>query len=81
MGEKEEVKAGKNKITGLETSFSLTHDPALCLQGPVVPLYISAHHPLGLPFPNEDQGKGWLLWNVQYSEALLLLWVLFVLQI
>lgn len=50
-GEKEEVKGGKKEITGLETSFSLTRDPAVCLQEPAIPLYISTAHPLGLSFP------------------------------
>lgn len=36
---------------GLEISFSLTRDPAVWLQGPVIPLYISADRALGLPFP------------------------------
>lgn len=42
---KEEVKGGKKEITGLETSFSLTLGPPVCLQGPVIPLCIFADHP------------------------------------
>lgn len=59
---KEEVKGGKKEITGLETSFSLTLGPPVCLQGPV--------HLCGSSI---TQGH--------LFQALLLLWVLFVLQI